>query len=75
MRAGADYYVNQSGKPLVIASYYAAAGEKELAFPWLEKAFQARVPQLLYLRSNPDFDSLRSDPRFADLIRRIGFPG
>jgi TolB-like protein len=75
MRAAADYLANRaSGAPLVVASYYALAGEKDLAFPWLEKAFQARAPQLHYLRADPDFDSLRSDPRFADLLRRIGFP-
>ena len=77
MRAVADYFANRPapGNPLSIASYYAAAGEKDLAFPWLEKAFQARIPQLLYLKANPYFDPIRSDPRFADLLRRIGFPG
>lgn len=62
------------GSPLIIAQRCAAAGETELAFPWLEKAFQAGKPQLLYLKANPGFVSLHSDPRFAELLRRIGFP-
>jgi TolB-like protein/tetratricopeptide (TPR) repeat protein len=76
MQAAADYFVNQSAakNPLTIASFYAAAGEKERAFPWLEKAFQARSPQLMHLKADPSFDSLRAEPRFADLLRRIGFP-
>jgi tetratricopeptide (TPR) repeat protein len=77
MRAAADYLVSRPapGNPLSIASYYAAAGEEDLAFQWLEKAFQARIPQLMHLKADPDFDAIRSDPRFADLLRRIGFSG
>jgi adenylate cyclase len=58
---------------LVVTGYaYGALGEKDEAFAWLEKAFQARRPYLFYLNVNPQGDSLRDDPRFKDLVRRIG---
>ena len=63
-------YVN----PVAVARDYAMAGQVDSAFEWLEKAYQERVPFLLHLRFDPDFESMRSDPRFADLVRRIGFP-
>jgi hypothetical protein len=78
MRALADRLVARSKSryvsPFAIASHYAAAGQVDLAFEWLEKAYQERVPFLLHVRFDPDFKSMRSDPRFADLVRRIGFP-
>jgi serine/threonine protein kinase/Tfp pilus assembly protein PilF len=58
--------------PVRIASIYAALGDKEQAFRWLEKAYQDRTDHLLWLRIDPDVDSLRSDPRFQDLLRRVG---
>jgi TolB-like protein len=57
---------------VIIAYAYGALGEKDEAFAWLEKAFQAREPYLIYLNVNPQGDSLRDDPRFKDLVRRIG---
>jgi hypothetical protein len=46
-------------------------GEKEQAFEWLEKAYEERSSALVYLKVDPSFDSLRDDPRFTDLLRRI----
>lgn len=55
------------------AQIYAGLGDKSLAFECLEKAYAERDEDLLYLRTDPLWDSLRSDPRFANLLRRIGF--
>ena len=49
-------------------------GRHEEALLALQAAFQTRSPVLLNLRSEPRFDPLRGDPRFADLERRVGFP-
>ena len=55
-----------------IAQYYASLGEREHAFEWLEKAYQERAGVLVWLKVDPRWDGIRSDPRFADLIRRVG---
>jgi len=57
--------------PYVVAVFWAYAGEKEKAFEWLEKAYSARQADLISLKIDPDVDSLRDDPRFADLLRRL----
>jgi hypothetical protein len=62
------------GNPLGVANAYAEAGERDLAFQWLEKAFAERTPQLLHIVADPAYDGLRDDPRYKDLIRRIGIP-
>jgi TolB-like protein/tetratricopeptide (TPR) repeat protein len=56
------------------AAVYAGLGEKDQAFTWLEKDFQARSGLLAWIRWAPPFDSLRSDPRCTDLLRRMGLP-
>ncbi len=56
------------------AAVYAGLGEKDQAFAWLEKAYGERTSRLAYLKVEPLWDPLRSDPRFADLVRRIGLP-
>jgi tetratricopeptide (TPR) repeat protein len=58
--------------PTERAILYAGLGEKEQAFRSLETAYSARDLQLIYLGMNPHFDPLRSDPRFQDLMRRVG---
>ena len=60
--------------PFRIAIIYAGLGDKNQAFAWLEKAFQEREGKLAYLKVDPLFDNLRSDPRFADLLRRLRLP-
>jgi TolB-like protein/Tfp pilus assembly protein PilF len=49
--------------------------DTEEAFRWLEKSFERREDALVSLLVNPRLDSLRSDPRFAELSRRVGLPG
>jgi TolB-like protein/Tfp pilus assembly protein PilF len=55
-----------------LALVYAGLGEKDQAFESLEKAKVERSTLLTYLKMDPRFDSLRSDPRFQDLLRRMG---
>ena len=58
----------------MIATVYAGLGEKHQAFEFLEKAYQERSPDLPYfLRADLRMDSLRSDPRFQDLMHRMKF--
>jgi TolB-like protein/DNA-binding winged helix-turn-helix (wHTH) protein/Tfp pilus assembly protein PilF len=57
-----------------IAQVHAALGEMDQAFAWLEKAFQNRDGGLTLIKEIPYLDSLHGDPRFADLVRRIGLP-
>ena len=57
-----------------IALIYAGLGDKDQAFAWLAKSFAAHDKGLTYLRIDPCLDPLRSDPRFQDLVRRVGFP-
>jgi TolB-like protein/Tfp pilus assembly protein PilF len=56
------------------AGQYARLGEKDQAFAWLEKAYGEKSGFLHYLKVFPSFDSLRSDPRYADLLKRMGLP-
>jgi tetratricopeptide (TPR) repeat protein len=58
----------------VIATVYAALGEKDQAFAMLERAYEERSWYLVFLRLDPELDSLRSDMRFQDLLRRMNFP-
>jgi eukaryotic-like serine/threonine-protein kinase len=56
------------------AEVYIGLGEKEQAFALLERAYADRSMYLTFLKADPQFDSLRSDPRFKDLLRRVGLP-
>lgn len=59
--------------PGELAILYIALGDKEAAFQSLEKGFTEQDLQLQYLKVDPAFDPLRDDPRFQDLLRRVGF--
>ena len=67
---------NNSGyvSPYGIASYYADLGDNEHAFEWLDTAYHQHDSGLLGIRTDPAFDSMRSDPRYAELVRKIGLP-
>jgi serine/threonine protein kinase/Tfp pilus assembly protein PilF len=58
--------------PLDIASIYARLGEHDQAFEWLQKAYDERFSLLPWLGLDPRFDSLHSDSRFLDLLKKIG---
>ena len=55
-----------------MAMIYAGLGYTDQTFALLEKAFEERSNQLAYLKGEPAWDSLRLDPRFINLLRRIG---
>jgi tetratricopeptide (TPR) repeat protein len=57
--------------PFDFALIYMGLGEKDQAFEWLNKTYDENPYKLSFLKVNPRFDSLRSDPRFADLLRRM----
>jgi len=61
-------------KALWIAMIHAQLGARDQVFEWLDKAREAREPALIYLRQFPDFDSMHDDPRFSDILRRVGLP-
>jgi TolB-like protein/Tfp pilus assembly protein PilF len=58
----------------VMAGYYTRLGQKEEAIAWLQKAYEQRDFRMTMLSVDFGFDSLRSDPRFVDLVRKIGLP-
>ena len=59
-----------------VAAVFVGLGEKDQAFAWLEKDFEQRSGLLPDVTVWPSFDDIRLDPRYADLLRRIGLePG
>jgi hypothetical protein len=54
------------------ALVYAGLGETDRAFEWLDRAYEDRMHWLVMLRIEPQLDSLRTDPHFAALLRRLG---
>lgn len=57
--------------PVFMAKIYSGLQDKEKAFAWLEKAYEDRsLVSVGFIKTNPMFDPLRSDPRYADLLRR-----
>jgi tetratricopeptide (TPR) repeat protein len=59
--------------PYSIALVYIGLEQKDEAFKWLEKTYEDQNDMLVWLKIAPEVDSLRSDPRFADLLSRVGF--
>ena len=60
--------------PAELAILYAGLGSKEEAFAALDRAYNEHDPQMQYLKVERHYDSLRSDPRFTALMRKVGFP-
>src|SRR5437660_10693433 len=70
-------YESHFGEPLAISALQAAGlhfslGENEKGFEWLEKSYSRKEDDLLYIRTDELFDGIRSDPRYQDLLKRIG---
>ena len=59
---------------MLVARLYAHSGEKDQALTWLEKALEEREPFMVSLNVDPFWNSLRSEPRFQDLVRRMNLP-
>ena len=72
----ADAFAAAAGKRYIPPTYfgmlYAGMGDKDQAFIWLEKAFGERADLLTWVGVEPMLDGIRSDPRFHNLLRRIG---
>jgi TolB-like protein/Flp pilus assembly protein TadD len=60
--------------PFAFAECYAKLGDGDQAFMWLDKAATERAPWVTFVKTDPDFDGLHPDPRFAALLKRIGLP-
>ena len=65
-----DHYVN----PITFVAVYAALGDRDQAFAWLERTVADRTGWLWGIATWPEFDSLQQDPRLGQLIKRIGLP-
>jgi tetratricopeptide (TPR) repeat protein len=77
MRRGSDVLAARPARNMLleeIAHFHLRAGEKDRALDWLERAYEVREPSLPYVSSIPNYDPLRRDPRFTDLVRRMGLP-
>jgi TolB-like protein/Tfp pilus assembly protein PilF len=65
-----QHYVSST----LVAEIYASLGERDRAFEWLEKGYEERSSGMLYLKTDPLWDDFRSDPKFAELMRKVGLP-
>jgi DNA-binding winged helix-turn-helix (wHTH) protein/TolB-like protein len=77
-RAWLDYLTSEPNaeykSPIEIAEVYVGLGDRDRAFAWLEKAYNHRVSRVTNINVEPGFDPIRDDPRFDDLLKRIGLP-
>jgi hypothetical protein len=62
-----------NAQPQYIAWVYIGLGDSDRAFQWLERAFDYRSGDLIYLKTDSIYDRLSRESRFTDLLRRIGF--
>lgn len=58
--------------PIYPAWMYSSLGHRDEAFRWLDRAIEARSPQVVFIRVMPELDNLRSDPRFETVLQRVG---
>src|SRR5262249_382992 len=67
-----ERYARRQCPAMYLTAVYAGLGDKNPAFAWLEKDYQARTGMLVFIAFYPHYDTLRDDPRYLDLLRRIG---
>jgi serine/threonine-protein kinase len=70
----AGTYESRGVRAIELARIYAVIGDQEDAFRWLEKAFEERDGELVYVKTDPRLIKLRRNPRLEDIIRRMGLP-
>ena len=68
-----ERYARKESNGRYVSAVYAGLGDKDKAFEWLEKDFQTQE-DLTFIRLEIQFESLHDDPRFKDLLRRMGLP-
>ncbi|MEO6783310.1 MAG: tetratricopeptide repeat protein, partial [Bradyrhizobium sp.] len=73
LEAAKKLHAEHAAPATTVAGIYAILGDKEQAFAWLEKAYQESDDFLVFVNIQPQFENLHSDPRFAALLRKIGF--
>lgn len=69
LKASSERYVSAYN----LAMIFNGLGERDKAFEWLERGFQQRDQRMVFLKVEPKWNNLRDDPRFQDLMRRVGF--
>ena len=68
-------YGKPGGVPaIVLVHFFARAKDKDRVILWLEKVYQRHESNIPYLGIDPEFDFVRDDPRFRDIMRRVGRP-
>ena len=63
---------NNQARPSAVAIVYAGLNDIDSAFEWMDKAYEQRAEGVVYLKAQPYFDNLRSDPRRGAFLQRIG---
>ena len=78
LQAALNSYLDASKQeyvsPMLLAAMFAQLDKKDEAFGWIEKALEERSPWLIQIKTDPQFENLRSDPRFKEVLRRVGLP-
>jgi serine/threonine protein kinase/tetratricopeptide (TPR) repeat protein len=67
-----DLWARKLTSPLFVAVAHATLGDTDAAFAWLERGFSERIPTMSHIQADPRFEPLRGDPRFSQLLRRMG---
>ena len=65
-------YAKHDALATSVAAVYAGLGDRDQAFVWLEKGFQEHSGEMVRINFDPPFELLKSDPRFAALLGRLG---
>ena len=69
LRLSTERYIT----PYHIALVYNGLNERDKTLAWLERAYEQRSPRMVFLKVEPKWNNLRDDPRFQNLLRRVGF--